>query len=141
MKFLSIVVISLFVISLFFGFTPTKADAGDFCWDFSNSTFDTSGTFKLGVIPIGGSHFLCSGVLSVTDPIVMQFPAFGNVEILDGKIYMTLSLAGTRNDTIGNDMIKATLDPVNLNGTFESIGVYIDAVELSEGTLTHIACP
>ena len=71
----------------------------------------------------------------------MQFPTFGNVEILDGKIYMTLSLAGIRNDTIGNDMIKAKLDPVNLNGTFESIGVYIDAVELSEGTLTRIACP
>ncbi len=53
---------------------------------------------------------------------------------------MTLSLAGIRNDAIGIDMQKAILDPATLDGTFEYIGVYFDAVELSEGTLTYTTC-
>jgi len=143
-KFFSIVMVNFCVIGLLYGVTPIKADAGDYlgdyCWNFSNPTLGTTGTLQLGVTHIGGGHYLCSGVFTVTDPIFKQFPAYGNVEFLAGKIYVTLSLAGIRNDVIGIDMIKAILEPTNLNGTFESIGVYSDAVELSEGTLTYTTC-
>ena len=144
MKFFSTVIVSFCVIGLLIGVTPIKADAGDYlgdcCWNFSDPTSETSGTIKLGVTHIGGGHYLCSGVTTVTDPISMQFPAYGNVEFLAGKYYMTLSIAGIRNDVMGIDMIKARLEPTNLNGTFESFGVYFDAIELSEGTLTYTTC-
>ena len=95
---------------------------------------------ELGMTHIGGGHYLCSGVFTVTDPIFKQFPAYGNTELVGIEIYVTLSLAGTRNNVIGIDIIKARLAPTNLNGTFETTGVYPDAVEHSEGTLTYTAC-
>jgi hypothetical protein len=143
-KFLSIVMASFCVIGFLNGVTPIEADAGDYlgdyCWNFSNPTLGTSGTARLGVTHIGGGHYLCSGVFTVTYPIFMQFPTYGNAEIVGGEIYVTLSTAGIRNGVIGIDMSKARLDPTTLNGTSESIGVYFDAVELSEGTLTHTTC-
>jgi hypothetical protein len=143
-KLLSVVMISFLVIGSLNGVTAIKADAGeylgDYCWNYSNPTLGALGTLQLGVTHIGGSHCLCSGVFTVTDPISKQFPAYGNAELVGGEIYVTLSLAGIRNDVIGIDMIKAKLVPTNLNGTFEHIGVYPDAVELSEGTLTYTTC-
>jgi hypothetical protein len=144
MKFFSIVMVGFCAIGLLYGVTPIKADAGDYlgdyCWNYSNPTRGVVGTLQLGITNIGGGHCLCSGVFTVTDPISKQFPVYGNAELVGGEICVTFSLAGIRNDVIGIDMIKARLDPTNLNGTFESIGVYSDAVELSEGTLTYTTC-
>lgn len=150
MKFFSIVMVSFCVIGLLNGVIPIKADAGDYgwklhkrgdyCWNFSNPTLGISGTVQLRFTHIGGGHYLCSGVITVTNPILMGFPAYGNAEIVGGEVYITLSLAGIRNGVIGIDMLKARLDPTTLNGTFEHIGVYFDAVELSEGTLTYTTC-
>jgi len=143
-KFFSIVMASFCVIGFLNGVTPIEADAddylGDYCWNFSNPTRGTSGTTRLGVTHIGGGHYLLSGVSTLTYPILMQFPVFGNAEIVGGEIIVTTILAGIRNGVIGIDMGKARLDPTTLNGTFESIGVYFDAVELSEGTLMHTTC-
>ncbi|MBI4775832.1 MAG: hypothetical protein HY788_16950 [Deltaproteobacteria bacterium] len=142
-KWISIIPVSFCVISLLCVFTPIPALAGeyigDFCWAFSHLALDISGVIKLGISHMGGDHYTCSGVITVTNPTFMQFPAYGNAELLAGKIYITLSLAGIRNGVIGIDMIKATLNP-DLSGTFESIGVYADAVELSEGGLTSTTC-
>ena len=134
----------IFVIGFLYVITPIKAGAGDYlgdyCWNFSNQTFGGSGTLKLGVVHLGGGHYLCSGLITVTDPIFMQFPAYGNAEVVGGEIYMTLSLAGIRNDVMGIDMMKARLNPINLSGPFEYIGVYVDDVEHSVGTVTYTAC-
>ena len=153
MKFFSTVIVSFCVIGLLIGVTPIKADAGgkksigrgDFCWNFVNPDLYISGTLQLGVTNIGGDHHLCSGLFTITssgDPayVGMQFPAYGNLEIVEEVIYLTLSLAGIRNVEIGIDMMKAILDPDSLSGTFEWIGVYSDAVELSDGTLTSTTC-
>jgi len=155
MKFFSTVIVSFCVIGLLIGVTPIKADAGgsgkisirhnDICWDITDDTKEQEMTLQLGVTPIGGGHNLCSGLFTITeheDPAYkgMQFPAYGNLEIVGEKIYLTLSVAGVRDGIIGIDMMKAILDPDNLNGTFEWIGVYSDAVELSIGELTSTPC-
>ena len=142
-KLFSIFLACLSAIVLLHGLTPTRAHAGDyigdFCWNFTNQTLGVSGRVQLGVTYIGGGHYLCSGVTTVL-PSLMQFPVHGNVEFLKGEIYMTLSLAGIRNGVMGIDMMKAKVSPPNLNGTFESVGVYVDAVEHSEGTFTFTVC-
>ncbi len=149
-KFCSIVMVSFCIIAFLNGVTPIKADAadygwklqkrGDYCWNFSNPILEISGTAQVRFAPIGGGHYLCSGVMTVTNPALGGFPAYGNAEIVGGEVYITLSLAGIRNGVIGIDMLKARLDPTTLNGTFEYIGVYFDAVEISEGTLTYTTC-
>jgi|LGVE01.1.fsa_nt_gb hypothetical protein len=53
---------------------------------------------------------------------------------------ISLSFPGIRNGHLGIDMHSIRLDPNTLNGTAECIGVYFDAVELSEGTLTYTTC-
>jgi len=132
------------VICMLFGFALSGADAGeylgDFCWSYSNTTLGASGILKLGISHMGGDHYTCSGVVTLVNPISMQFPTYGNIELLQGKIYITLSFAGIRDGVIGADTVKAVLGP-DLNGTFESIGVYADAVEISEGTVTSTTCP
>lgn len=145
MKFFSTVMASLFAIALLAGVTPIKADAGeyigDYCWNWSNQTPLESGTFQLGVTHIGGGHYLCSGVFTVTKPTFTQFPVHGNLELLAGKIYVTLSLAHKlRNNVLGLTMLEARLDPTNLSGTFEAINLFIDSVELSQGTLVNTTC-
>ena len=127
---------------LMFGGVAWASDyVGDLCWSFSNPTQGTSGTIRLGISHIGGGHYLTSGVASVTTPIVVQVPVHGNVEIIGGEIVSTLTAPGSRNGVIGNDMQKIKLNSSTLNGSFESIGVYSDAVEISNGTLTHTPCP
>ena len=159
MKFFSTVIVSFCIIGLLIGVTPIKADAGkplfgrgDYCWNFDLNAM--SMTLQLGVTHIGGGHNLCSGLFTITGPPGpyqnMQFPAYGNLEIVGGEIYLTLSLAGVRDEIIGIDMMKAILNPDNLNGTFEWIGVYSvseevpshdDAVvELSDGELWSTTC-
>jgi hypothetical protein len=153
-KLCSIAVSSICFISFINGVTIKEAKARDIdadyfkdltskadkCWNFSNPILGISGKTQLRFSNIGGNHYLCSGVSTVTDPLFMQFPVYGNAEFLEGEIYVTLSLAGVRNGVIGMDMQKARLDPATLNGTFEYIGVYADAVEISDGTLTRVPC-
>lgn len=118
----------------------TSGLTGEHCWNFSNTVLGISGTLRLGVTHIGGGHNLCSGYFTVKVPINKQFPAYGNIEIVGESIYLTITFTGQRNENIGIDMIKAILDSNMSNGTFKSIGVYVDAVELSEGTLTSTTC-
>jgi len=117
-----------------------KPKSAEHCWNFSNPDLETSGKLQLGVTDIGDGHRLCSGVVTVVDPISFQGSTYGNIEYLAGEFHMTLSAAGIRNGVIGIDMMKARLDPTSLDGTFESIGVYFDAVEISSGTLTYTDC-
>jgi len=154
MKFFSTVIVSFCVIGLLIGVTPIKADAGgkksimrgDICLDFENLDLDISGTLQLGVTHISGGHHLCSGLFIVNE-VDDTFTAYGNLEIVEEVIYLTLSVAGVRDGIIGIDMIKAILDS-GLYGTFESIGVYSATgstgapavVELSIGTLDRIPC-
>jgi hypothetical protein len=155
-KFCLIVMVSFCVIGFLNGVTPIRADAAPhgkifregvgYCWNFSNRILEISGKIQLRFANIGDSSYLCSGMSTVTYPVIMQFPVYGNAELVGGEIYLTLSLAGIRNGVIGIDMQKAILDPTTLNGTFEYIGVYSSgvgesaAVEISEGTLTRTTC-
>ena len=144
-KLISMILGSFFLIVVLIYFAPIKANIGrvralekrgDYCWNFSNPVLEISGTFQLHFTNIGNDHYLCSGIMYV-DGYEMQLPAYGNAEIIGGEIYLTLSLAGVRNGVIGIDMQKAILDIATLDGTFEYIGVYYDAVEISSGTLTY----
>lgn len=116
----------------------------DYCWSFSNPTFEVSGTLQLRFTNIGGGHHLCSGLMTVTESennsIFGQFPAYGNAEIVGEEIYITLSVAGIRDEVMGINMFKIILNPTTLSGTGEDFGVFIDAVEFSEFTLTHTTC-
>jgi len=120
-------------------------ERGDYCWNFSNPILGISGTVRLRFTHIGGGHYLCSGLTTVTNPS-LQLPVYGNAEIVEGNIYVTLSLAGIRNGVIGIDMQKAILNPTTLNGTFDYFGIYSGAVagsavtEVSNGTLTYTTC-
>lgn len=112
----------------------------DYCWNFENYTLPAEGKYRVAFSHLGNSHYLMSGVATVTSPIQKKFPVFGNAEMVDGEIIMTISLAGIRNGVIGNDMKKVRFNPSTLNGPFESIGVYYDAVEISEGDFWHTGC-
>jgi hypothetical protein len=130
-----------------------KADAGeylgDFCWDLSDTLNGTqySMTAQLGIENIGGSHFLCTGVISASfSGTTVKFPAFGNVEILNNEIRITLSDQGKvfdseGNYTVGIDMSTLILDPATLNGTSEGFGIYSGGrTELTHGTATFTKC-
>ncbi|MFO8084264.1 MAG: hypothetical protein R6U27_08105 [Desulfobacterales bacterium] len=139
----------MFVGIIFFSFINAYAAdyIGDACWNFKR-TDNTSGIIKIGISHIGGAHFLCSGVITVTEPINFQAPTFGNIELINDEIHLTLSLTGLRNNqieveniNIGIDMIKAILNPNNLNGEYQSVGTYSGAFENSGGTLQFISCP
>jgi len=132
-------------------FTAITAEAADkdpkpkndeHCWDISNPECQSESCVRLilYVMKIGDGHHLCTGVFIVTEGIDYQGSVFGNAEYLAGEFHMTLSLAGIRNGVIGIDMMKARLDPDTLDGTFEYIGVYADAVEISSGTLVYTSC-
>ena len=145
MRFFSTVMAILFVLSVFSGVNPQKTDAGeyvgDFCWNWSNQTPAESGTLQLGITHIGGGHYLCSGIMSVTEPISAKFPVHGNVEIISGEIYVTLSLAHRlRNNTLGSTILEAKLNPTNFNGPFEAINLFVDDVEISEGAFSYTNC-
>ncbi|MBW1695026.1 MAG: hypothetical protein JRJ41_12975 [Deltaproteobacteria bacterium] len=120
---------------------------GERCWEFTTERIDNeedgdqiSATIRLGFLHIGNDHYVCSGILSVPD-FDMEFPAYGNAEIIGEEIYLTLSFAGVRDGEIGIDMEKAILDIDTFDGVSEGIGVYHSAItELSEGTLTSIPC-
>ena len=152
MKFFSRMLISLCIIALLNVVTAIKADAGEYignyCWNFTMTVdgLPASGTIQLGVNHIGGGHYLCSGIITVTDPLSLQVAAFGNVELLENEIRVTLSNQGKKFDdygnyTVGIDMNTIILDPNTLNGTSEGIGIYYDGIELSEGIVTYTSCP
>ena len=152
MKFFSRMLISLCIIALLNVVTAIKADAGeylgDYCWNATMTVDGTpvSWTIQLGINHMGGGHCLCSGIITVTDPFSLQVTAFGNVELLENEIRVTLSYQGKKFDdhgnyTVGNDMDTIILDPYTLNGVIEGIGIYDDGAELSEGTVTYTSCP
>jgi len=132
--------------SVGYAFLAQRVEGKLYCWNFSNPILGISGKVQLRFANIGGSSYLVSGMSTVTYPVTMQFPVYGNVELVGGNMYLTLTLAGIRNGVIGIDMQKAQLDPITLNGTFEQIGVYSGAVvgsavtEISGGTFTHTTC-
>ena len=152
MKFLAGILVGLCVIGLANIQPPTNTDidgdaadlTGEHCWTFSSTTDGTPvlGTLRLGIMNIGHDHYLCSGIMTVTEPLSVHFTAFGNMEFVDDEIRCTLSVQGKRfengNYTVGIDMLTVTIDPNTLNGTSEGIGIYYDAIEFSRGTFTHI---
>ena len=113
---------------------------GEYCWTYETDDNDVKGTIRLGVNHIGDNHYMCSGVIDVQSPIKMKFPTFGNVEFVDDKVVVTLSLNGIRDGQIGVEMIKLELDPVTFNGKTESFGAYMDANEYVEGKVTFVDC-
>lgn len=154
MKFLAGILVGLCVIVLANIQPPTNAEinsdadgfSGEHCWTFSRTTDGTpvSGTLRLGIMNIGEGHYLCSGILTITEPFSIHFTTFGNMEFVDNEIRCTLSVQGKRFDnegnyTVGIDMVTVTIDPNTLNGTSEGIGIFYDAIELSQGTFTYIA--
>jgi hypothetical protein len=114
---------------------------GEFCWNFTNTTFETTGIVSLGVEHIGDSHYLCSGKVTVTTPISLIVPVFGNAEIFDGKIVLTITVPGRRNGNLGSEIAYISLDPSNYSGTIESIGIFSDKIEVSQGMVTLTTCP
>jgi hypothetical protein len=144
MKLFSFASTVFLLISLTIGTTVTKANAnnyvGEYCWDFS-TTLGTIGVIKLGVSDLGDGHYICSGTISVSSPIVIVRPASGNAEFVGDEILVTLNFAGIRNDKIGTELFNITLDSKTISGDLEGIGVYFDAVELFEGTVDYTTCP
>jgi hypothetical protein len=152
MKFFAGILVGLCVIGLANIQPPTKAEingdadalSGEHCWAFSSTTDETpvSGTLRLGVMNIGHDHYLCSGIMTITEPISFHFTTFGNMEFVDDELRCTLSTQGVRYEnesyTVGIDMLTVTIDPNTLNGTSEGIGVYPGAIEYSRGTFTYI---
>lgn len=124
--------------------TPITAIAGEyigeFCWNFTNTTNGSSGVISLGVEHIGDGHYLCSGKATVKSPVTLTIPVFGNAEIVDGKIVITLTVPGRRNGNLGSEIVYILLTS-GFNGTLESIGIYSDKIEVSQGTVTYTTCP
>ena len=150
-RFGLLVAVSFCLFGLLSGTTVMKAEAGDYigdyCWNFTITVDGTqvSGRIQLGISHLGGGHYLCSGIIAVTDPVAFQLATHGNVEFIGDKIIITLSVQGRTYDssggyTIGIDMLTIALDPQTLNGTIEGIGVYSDGTELSEGTVSYTTC-
>ena len=65
----------------------------------------------------------------------------GNAEIVDGKIVVTITIPGRRNGNLGSEIAYISLDPSNYSGTTESIGIFSDKIEVSEGTVSLTTCP
>lgn len=142
---------SLCLFGVLSGTIAMKAEAGDYigeyCWNFTTTIDETqvSGAIQLGISHLGGGHYLCSGTIAITDPVVFQLANHGNVEFIGNKIIITLSAQGRTYDSaggyaIGIDMHTITLDPQTLNGTIEGIGVYPGKTEMSKGTVTYNTC-
>jgi len=152
MKFFAGILVGLCVIGLANIQPPTKAEidgdadglSGEHCWAFSSTTVGTPvvGTLRLGIMNIGQDHYLCSGIVTVTEPISLYFTTFGNMELVDNELRCTLSVQGKRFEnesyTVGIDMLTVTIDPNTLDGTSEGIGVYAGGIEYSQGTFTYI---
>ena len=68
-------------------------------------------------------------------------PEFTIAEIMDGKIVITLTVPGRRNGNLGSEIAYISLNPSNFSGTMESIGIFSDKIEVSEGTITLTTCP
>lgn len=152
MKLISKMLIGLILIALFNIAVVINASAGeyvgDFCWNFSSTNNGTqiSGSVLLGINHIGGGHCTCSGIITVTSPIFLQFTTFGNLELLGDEIRVTLTNQGKRFDnqgkyTVGIDMSTISLDLNTLNGLMEGFGIYSEESELSKGAVTFTSCP
>ncbi|MBP7051956.1 MAG: hypothetical protein KBE65_13155 [Phycisphaerae bacterium] len=117
---------------------------GEQLWSFSNTIEGTpiSGTLRLGVMKVVDDHYLCSGVLAITDPEDLTFSLFGNMERMNNEIRATLCLQGKRCEgdscTVGIDMMTITMDPNALDGTLEGVGFYRGATESSVGEVVYV---
>jgi hypothetical protein len=152
MKFLAGILVGFCVIGLANIQPPTDADidgdadglSGEHCWTFSSTTDETPvlGTLRLGIMNIGQDNYLCSGIMTVTEPFSLNFTTFGNMEFVNDELRCTLSVQGKRFEnesyTVGIDMLTVTIDPNTLDGTSEGIGVYPGGIEYSQGTFTYI---
>ena len=121
---------------------------GEFCWN-DTITQGSSGTgiIKLGITDIGGGHYLASGkYIMIEDEEKFEFILCGNVELVNGKIQMSLNLNIYENNTIEDESWNIVLDPVTLNGSYGVIHIETDASNHFEqkfigGILTHTTCP
>lgn len=152
MRAISLVAVCFCLFGFIFCVVVMKAEAGDYigehCWNLTGSSEDYSGKMKLGISHLGGSHYLCSGIISFTGPshpLPVKFSTHGNIEIIGNKFIITLSIQGKilydeGGYTVGIDMYTITLDPQTLNGTVEGIGVYTDEIETTKGTVSYTTC-
>lgn len=152
MKFFAGILVGICVIGLANIQPLTNADveedadslSGEHFWNFSITSDGTPvlGTLRLGVMNIGQDHYLCSGIMTVTEPFSLSFNTFGNMEYVNDELSCTLSLQGKRFEdesyTLGIDMLTVTIDPNTLDGTSEGIGAYPGGVEHSQGTFTYV---
>ena len=103
-RFGLLVAVNFCLFGLLSGMIVMKAEAGDYigeyCWNFTNTTFQTAGAIRLGIDHIGDNHYLCTGKVTVTSPVSLKVPVFGNAEIVDGKIIITLTIPGRRNGAV-----------------------------------------
>lgn len=95
---------------------------GEVCWNYSDTNYSLLGTVKLRFNYIGGISYLCNGTIEVPS-LNKSFPVFGNVEIVEEKVVMTLSAAGIGGGKMGIDMTKAILDPTSLNGKYGVLSI------------------
>jgi hypothetical protein len=117
-------------------------DEGEFCWEYVDSEGDT-GSLKLGFLSTGDGHFLWSGVSFCPTG---TFPAFGNAEVINGRLQLIYTQAGTDgNAKVWTNIGNCHLNVVTLEGTCSVRQVMEVAGEPVTkdltSTLTPVDCP
>jgi len=111
---------------------------GDFCWTVSVNGV-SSGTIKLGLTSLGGTHFISSGRVDFTDGTTHI--VVGNVEIVNNNLVGTI----THSWDGGSGISHISLDKSTFNGTYEFIYNYKTssnsvAAQYLSGSLTYTSC-
>jgi hypothetical protein len=117
-------------------------DEGEYCWDYVDNEQNT-GLLKFGFLRTGDGHFLWSGVSFCPTG---TFPAFGNAEVINGRIQMIYTQAGRDgNGKVWTNIGNCNMDTVTLEGTCSVRQVIEEAGQLVTkditSTLTPVDCP
>jgi len=116
---------------------------GEFCWNFASASHG-SGILRLGVVYLGGGHYLLS---RGGGPEAVH----GNAEISGGQILLTTVSSGSNSSYVWSFIGRGVLDAATLNGTLDTMGVGHDKTNPNpensysdyDGpfTMTFITCP
>ena len=117
---------------------------GEFCVQPENGNIA-----RLFVTNMGNKHYLVNGVVAKEDGKVEAL--FGSAEVKDGKIYMTITSAGSNDSDTWSSTGYVVLDASTLNGTVESMDIDHDKTDPDPenakvsyngpNTLTKVTCP